>query len=277
MGPSTLRKSLITFAAVIGLALTPNLAFAQHGGGGSHGGGGGGGSHGGGGGFHGGGGSYHGSVATPREGGAYGERSNGGYSRSGSPAGRSVGSSAMRPGERGSSAGLTNRGSSNLRSSNLRSANSGSANIRSAINDGQWHSFGNNTVTSAHFVPAFNRGGNGWRGGGWGWGRGVGLGYGLWGFGFGYPYWGAYWGPFALNPWWYYPYGYDPYWYSPWPAYNYYPDDSYNWSNNPPPYRPSDDTKQPASYSSTTVASDVAGYNTTMDNTSGPTTDPTEQ
>jgi hypothetical protein len=91
--------------------------------------------------------------------------------------------------------------------------------------------------------------------GGWGCCR-VGFGWG-WGFGFGWPYWGAYWGPFAWNPWWYYPYGYDPYWYSPWPAYNYYPDDSYNWSDNPPPFRPSDDSNQPASYSNT-VGADLA-------------------
>ncbi len=57
-----LRRSLIAFVAFIGLALMPDPAWAQRGGGGGHGGGGGGGgSHGGGGGgFHGGGGSYGG-------------------------------------------------------------------------------------------------------------------------------------------------------------------------------------------------------------------------
>ncbi len=151
------------------------------------------------------------------------------------------------------------------------------------ISDGGWHSFGASNrgasraeagfAGGARSAPAFDRGGFGFRDGfrsGWGCCRfGFGFGWGGWGFGFGWPFWGPYWGPYAWNPWWYYPYGYDPYWYSPWPAYNYYPDDSYNWSTNPPPYRPSDDHNQPASYSTTTPgASDL-----TVLNTSEPTTD----
>jgi hypothetical protein len=127
--------------------------------------------------------------------------------------------------------------------------------------DAGWRSFGGSRG-EAGFVggarPAF--GGFGFRGGFGGWGCcriGFGFGWGGFGFGFGWPFWGAYWGPYAWAPW-YYPYGYDPYWYSPWPAYNYYPDDSYNWSNNPPPYRPADDNNQPANYSTTPGASDLA-------------------
>ena len=139
MGPSVPVKFLITFAASLGLALTPSLALAQRGGGGGHSGGGGGGFHGGSsGGFHGSGGGSYGGGAESRGGGAYGgrsygERSYGGgsYGRSGaSAAGRSSGASAMR-----SSAGS--------RSSSLSSSSARSSNIRPAINDGQWHSFGN--------------------------------------------------------------------------------------------------------------------------------------
>jgi hypothetical protein len=82
---------------------------------------------GGGGSFHGGGGSYRGSAGGSREGGSYGERSygGGGYGRSGrSEAGRNPGSSAMRSSERSS-------------------FDRGTENIRPAINDSQWHSFGN--------------------------------------------------------------------------------------------------------------------------------------
>lgn len=295
MGPSVPVRFLIVLAASLGLALTPNLALAQHGGGGGHSGGGGGGFHGGGGGgSHSGGGSYSGGARGSREGGSYGARSYGGgnYGRGGgSQAGRSSGSSSIRSSERSS-------------------FDRGTENIRPAINDGQWHSFGNassarstegrNTAGSGNstliarntarnagisdagrtfgstnggavrgesgFVggtrgaPAFNRGGFGWRGGwGGGWGccrAGFGWGWGFWGFGFGWPYWGAYWGPYAWAPW-YYPY-YDPYWYSPWPAYNAYPDDSYNWSNDPPPYRPSDDNSQPAQYTNSAGVTDVA-------------------
>ncbi|MGD0793040.1 MAG: hypothetical protein ABR920_14840 [Terriglobales bacterium] len=49
---------------------------------------------------------------------------------------------------------------------------------------------------------------------------------------------------------------YDPYWYGAWPAYGYYPyysDYWYDWSDNPPPYRPdsSYDPDPSASYLST--------------------------
>jgi hypothetical protein len=135
--------------------------------------------------------------------------------------------------------------------------------------DGGWHSFGGSASASgrgavrgevgfeggARGFSGFDRGGFGFRDGFGGWGCcriGFGFGFGFgwgWGFGFGWPFWGPYWGPYAWAP--YYPYyGYDPYWYSPYPAYNYYPDDSYNWSTNPPPYRPSDEDNQPASYPS---------------------------
>ncbi|MFY9906487.1 MAG: hypothetical protein WBX02_20785 [Terriglobales bacterium] len=120
------------------------------------------------------------------------------------------------------------------------------------ISDGAWHSFAGSR-SEAGFVGThggaseFNRGfgfgGYGWRGGwgccGWGWGGlGFGWGWGVWGFGFGWPYWGwgGFWGPtwaFGWDPYWY-----NPYWYAPL-AYNYdYPDYSYDWSNDPPPYRP---------------------------------------
>jgi hypothetical protein len=130
------------------------------------------------------------------------------------------------------------------------SFDSHSANIRPAINDGQWHSFGSASgVAGGTFrgTPGFGRG-YGW-GGGYGWGRGWGCcgswGWGGWGFGFGWPYWG--WG-LAWNPWWY-----NPYWYAPWPASYYYPYYGYDWSDNPPPYRPdsaSDDDSN-ASYPGT--------------------------
>jgi hypothetical protein len=129
--------------------------------------------------------------------------------------------------------------------------------------DGGWHSFAGSGRGGAGFENGAGGfrgfdGGFGFRGGFGGWGccrGGFGFGFGFgwgWGFGFGWPFWGAYWGPYAWAPWWYspYPYAYDPYWYSPYPAYNYYPDDSYNWSTNPPPFRPSDDDSQPASYPS---------------------------
>jgi hypothetical protein len=138
-----------------------------------------------------------------------------------------------------SSVGRNSGGSAH--NSNLSARNSGSA-------DGRWHSFGSSSgasqrgrVTSDFGVPlrgapGFGRGGDGWGGGwrGYGWGRG--WGWGGWGFGVGWPYWGFYWGPawaFGWNPWWY-----GPYWYGAWPAYSYYPDYSYDWSDNPPPYRP---------------------------------------
>jgi hypothetical protein len=133
-----LRGSLIAFTALVGLALTPSFAFAQHGGGGGHSGGGGGGFHGGGGSygggsFHGGGsygggsyggsrgveGGYRGGEGASRGGGFEGGASRGGYSRGGSEAGRGSSSEASR-----------------------------SSNIRPAINDGQWHSFGNGASAS---------------------------------------------------------------------------------------------------------------------------------
>jgi hypothetical protein len=103
--------------------------------------------------------------------------------------------------------------------------------------EGGWHSFGpsrgaSGFVGGASRARGFGWGGNGWRGGwpGYGWGGGFwGRGWG-WGFGFGWPYWGGYWG-LGWNPWWY-----DPYWYSPL-VYT-YPDYSYDWSDNPPPYAP---------------------------------------
>jgi len=151
---------------------------------------------------------------------------------------------------------------------NFSSSGSRSSNVRPAINDGQWHSFGNaassgrNSGALAHsslsarnagisdggwhsFGPtrgAFGGAGFGFRGGAW---RGGGPGFGWrggccwdgwgWGFGFGWPFWSAYWGPgwaFGWDPWWY-----SPYWYAPL-AYSYYPDYSLNWEDNPPPYRP---------------------------------------
>jgi hypothetical protein len=146
------------------------------------------------------------------------------------------------------------------------------------ISDGAWHSFGSSGRGASRSEASFSGGtrggfnsgfgyrdGFGYRGGfgGWGccrFGFGFGFGWGGWGFGFGWPFWGPYWG-YAWGPW-YYPYGYDPYWYSPWPAYNYYQDDSYNWSTNPPPYRPSDENNQPANYTTTPGSNYVAASGT---------------
>jgi hypothetical protein len=239
-------SSLSAFGVFVALSLTP--AFAQHGGG--HGGGGGGGSsHGGGGGFHSsgpsGGGFSHGSGGPVRGGGLEG----GGRSMSGGGASR--GGNVSRGG--GAEAA---RGSGSSRAQ--------SSNVRAAINDGQWHSFGNsgsraNSTLSARNTVGNGISGNGWRsfgsarggaafGGGFrgepgfgfrgGFGRGCCFGGFGFGFGFGWPYWGLY-GPawaFAWDPWWY-----GPYYYGPWAGYGYYPgyvDYSYDWSNNPPPYRP---------------------------------------
>jgi hypothetical protein len=119
------------------------------------------------------------------------------------------------------------------------------SNIRPAIADGQWHSFGNASGSVRSAGAGFDRGGRGFGGGfrggfgygccgfgrggwgGWGWG-----GWG-WGFGFGWPFWGGFWGPYwgLWDPWWY-----NPYWYGP--GYYGYTDYSYDWSDNPPPYRP---------------------------------------
>ena len=71
----------------------------------------------------------------------------------------------------------------------------------------------------------------------WGWGG--------WGFGIGWPYWGGFWGPYwaiGWDPWWYIPYS----WYGPGPAY--YPDYSYDWSDDPPPYRPPDSNNTPGNH-----------------------------
>jgi hypothetical protein len=87
-------------------------------------------------------------------------------------------------------------------------------------------------------TPGFG-GGGGFRGGwgGYGWAGGFGRwGWGGWGFGIGWPYWA-----FGWNPYWY-----NPYWYGPW-SYSYYPDYSYDWSDDPPPYRPDSD-KSPGSH-----------------------------
>jgi len=110
------------------------------------------------------------------------------------------------------------------------------------VSDARWHSFGPTTGLvggGSRAVPGFGFRGDGWRGGRFGfggdWGRGFGWGWGGWGFGFGWPYWGGYWSPywaFGWDPWWY-----GPGWYAPL-AYPYYPDYSYDWSDNPPPYAP---------------------------------------
>jgi hypothetical protein len=244
----SLLRFTLGFAAFISLALTPIPVLAQHGG------------HGGGGGFHGGGGG----------GGFHGTGGVGGFSRAGG--GESHGGSSYGGGARSSGGEGGYRGGSEAG----RSAENHSSSFRPAINDGQWHSFGNSS-SSARLSEGRNSGrspgsnlmarnvgssdgawhsfgsvggsglrggfvggpsrvapGFGWHGGyGYGWGRG----WGCCGWGFGWPYWGFYWGPsWALwNPWWY-----SPYWYGPWPGYAYYPDYSYDWLDNPPPYRPTD-------------------------------------
>jgi hypothetical protein len=129
-------------------------------------------------------------------------------------------------------------------------SNAGSANIRPAINDGQWHSFGNAGSTRASASTAnsslvahstgFNGGfrsfggeprfgiGGGFRGG-WG-----GFGFGF-GWGWGWPYWGPAWA--FWDPWWYSPYWHSPYSYGP--GYDYYSDSAYGSGSayNAPPYR----------------------------------------
>jgi hypothetical protein len=178
---------------------------------------------------------------------------------------------------------MTGRSGGSEAGRSLGSGGNRSSNIRPAINDGQWHSFGNSgssahTSLSAHnagsyesgfhsfgaargIAPGFGRGVDGWRGGyGWGrgWGWGGGWGWGVWGFGFGWPYWGGYWGPgwaFGWDPWLYGPYGYGPYGYA-WPTYG-YPGYDYDWSDDPPPYRPdaSYDYDSPGNYLSPTSSS----------------------
>ena len=248
-------RPLFGFIALIGLSLAPIPAFAQRGGGG--GGHSGGGSHGssGGGGFHGGtsSGGFHGGAP----GGAGAPHGSAGAPRGGYGAGHSPGTG----GAAGAGRGI---GSSRSMSSESHS-HAGSSNIRPAINDGQWHSFGNagNSTRAASARPAnslvarstgFSGGrrsfggeprfgvGGGFRGG-WGggwrggccWGGGFGFGFG-WGYGWGWPYWGPAWA-FGWDPFWYPPYWYSPYGYGA--GYGYYSDSSYNSdaSYNTPPYR----------------------------------------
>jgi hypothetical protein len=139
-----LRGSLIAFAALLGLALTPSLAFAQHGGGGGHSGGGGGGFHGGGGSY--GGGSFHGGSY-----GGGGYRGDGGGYRGGEGVSRSGGF------EGGASRGGYSRGGGAEAGRGLSSDASRSSNIRPAINDGQWHSFGSG-ATAGHSASATSTG-----------------------------------------------------------------------------------------------------------------------
>jgi hypothetical protein len=265
MTRSDVVRSLVSFAAFVGLSLSPISAFAQHGGGGH------------GGGFHGGGG---GGFHAGSEGGFHSSGGGGEFSRGGGE----YRGGGFEGGARSLGRGGTYRGGSAEAGRSLGSTRSESANIRPAINDGQWHSFGNsrgsarlgagrnpgdsansnlvahNTVGTEGGWRSFGSvgsvrgeasfiGGGGFRGAGFGfrggYGRGCcwgGLGF---GFGIGWPYWGFGWGPaWAFwNPWWYGPYYYGPYWYGAWPGYNYGYDYSYDdysdmWSTNPPPYRP---------------------------------------
>jgi len=247
MSSFNLLRSLLALAAFIGLAITPNPAFAQHGGSG-HGGGGGGSSH-----------SSSGSYGSARPSGGSSGYHGGGFrgSRSG--------------GGFGPSRGMTGRSGESEAGRSFRSEGNRSSNVRPAIADGQWHSFGNSGSSvrsgegrnsggransslsarnvgasdgawhsfgassgasdfvggTARAVPGFGFRGAGWRGGwrGYGWGGGWDWGWGVWGFGFGWPYWGVGW-----NPWWYDLYRYAPSAYA-------YPDYSDDWGDNPP-YRP---------------------------------------
>ena len=238
--------SLAVFGTFLALALTANPALAQHGGGhsgggSSHGGGGGGSHSSGGGGFHGGGGERMG---------GYG-REGGGVSRGGPSYG----------GPRSSDPGNYSRGSAMESGRNLSASAGRSSNFRPAINDGQWHSFGNSAHSSAgHNSAAFSNlvarsagntngnwhgfgssregslrgvsnfngggfrptGGFGFRGGCcWRPGFGGGFGFGL-GFGSrGFRVGYPFWA-FGWDPWWYNPYWYGPYWYAP-TVYGYYP------------------------------------------------------
>jgi hypothetical protein len=236
MGRFGFLRPLLAFATVTLLALTPNPAFAQHGGG-HGGGGGGGGSHGGGGGgFHGGGGGFHG-------GGSYGGgRSFGGggsYQQGGGFRGR-PGAGPNGAGSRYGGGSRSNGGPGTGRGFGINGTRA--SNFHPAINDGQWHSFGNSGSrlggTSTRVSTGFiGRGsvattGFGWRGNGWRGGWGGGWGWGGWGFGFGWPYWGGGWG-LGWDPWWY-----DPFWYAPWPAYSYYPDYSWDYDGYDPSYDP---------------------------------------
>jgi hypothetical protein len=150
--------------------------------------------------------------------------------------GRTGGGMAGRTGAAG--AGRSS-GSMAGRSSADRASADRSLNIRAAVADGQWHSFGGSSASvrsaSAGFVGGVRPGaGLGFRGGFGGFGC-CGFGRGGWGFGFGGPFWGPYWA-FAWDPWWY-----NPYWYGTGAYYSYQgygSDYGYDWSDDPPPYRP---------------------------------------
>jgi hypothetical protein len=274
MGRFSLVRSLLAFAVFVFLGFTPNPALAQRGGG--HGGGGGGGFHGGGGGFHGsgggfhgGGGGFHGSGGGFHGGGGYygGGRSFGGGSyrqggsfRGGSEAApRGMGSRSHGGPEAGRGFGISGNRASNF---------------RPAINDGQWHSFGN-SGSSARLSEGRNSGslansrlsarntgrsegawrsfgpsrvssgfvdrasvatpGFSWRGNGW---RGGWPRFGRccgWGWGWGFGFGWPWWGG-SWGLW--NPWWYDPFWYAPWPAYSYYPDYSWDYDGYDPSYDP---------------------------------------
>jgi hypothetical protein len=135
--------------------------------------------------------------------------------------------------------------------------------VRPAIADGQWHSFGNTSASTA-FAGRSNFVGIGRYPGGWGGGgiRGGWPVYGCcaggwgWGFGFGYPYWALAWDPWWFSPYWYGPYGYGPYWYGPYSSFGYDPGYSYDWNDNPPPYRSAPGDSQSSQQSSPNPASD---------------------
>ena len=145
-----LRGSLVAFTALLGLVLIPGFAFAQHGGGGGHSGGGGGG------GFHGGGGSYGGGSF---HGGSYGggsyRGSEGGF-RGNEGGSRGSEGSSRGSFEGGSRGGYSRSGGSEA-GRGVNSEGSRSSNIRPAVNDGQWHSFGNGA--SAGHASSCNLGG----------------------------------------------------------------------------------------------------------------------
>jgi hypothetical protein len=163
---------------------------------------------------------------------------------------------------------MTGRNGESEAGRNSASLGNRSSRFSSAINDGQWHSFGNsgssarssegrNSGGSAHstllarnagiadggwhsFGPSRGAFGSigaasrvepgfGWRGGGW---RGGGWGGG-WGWGRG---WGWGWGFGVGWPYWGWgfawdPWWYNPYWYSPWPAYTYDPGYNYDYDS----------------------------------------------
>jgi hypothetical protein len=273
MKRSGLGETLLAFVTFAALSLTPISAFAQHGGGGGgHSGGGGGGS------AHGGGGASSGARPSGGSygGGSYGHGGDSrgeSSARSDGNSGRSYGGPSSRgmDGRSMSGRSMSGRNGGNESGRNSASEAGRSSNIHAAINDGQWHSFGGassahgastgtlsarNTGANANwhnFGTSGGRGasfGGGFRGspyygfhGGFGgccWGRGYGYGWGGWGFGFGSPYFAFGWGPW-YGSYFFARYYYGPYYYSPWPSYSYdlnHDDYSYDWSTNPPPYRP---------------------------------------